>query len=88
MPRTNIKAEAHRIVANLREDAIWDNLMYQIYVRHAVEAGLEDSEAGRTIDNKGVHSYLSGVPSRKRETSRSIPGSWKSFSPRLPFAAE
>ena len=28
--------------------------MYKIYVRQAIEAGLEDSEAGRTIDVKEV----------------------------------
>jgi len=29
--------------------------MYEIYVRHAIEAGLADSEAGRTLDVKEVH---------------------------------
>ena len=28
--------------------------MYQIYVRQAIESGLEDSKAGRTIDVKEV----------------------------------
>ena len=45
----NIKEEAHRLVENLPEDATWDDLMYQIYVRQAVAAGIEDSEAGRTL---------------------------------------
>ena len=34
----------------LPENATWDDLMYEIYVRQAIEAGIEDSEAGRTID--------------------------------------
>ena len=50
----NIKEEAHRLVENLPENATWDDLMYQIYVRQAVEAGIEDSEAGRTVDVKEV----------------------------------
>ncbi len=50
----NIKDEAHRLVENLPQDATWDYLMYQIYVRQAVEAGIEDSEAGRTVDVKEV----------------------------------
>ncbi|MCP4105044.1 MAG: hypothetical protein GY749_05845 [Desulfobacteraceae bacterium] len=31
-----------------------DALMYKIYVRQAIEAGLEDSEAGRVADVKDV----------------------------------
>lgn len=54
MPIRNIKKEAQKLVENLTEDATWDDLMYQIYVRQAIEAGLEDSEAGRTIDVKEV----------------------------------
>jgi predicted transcriptional regulator len=30
--------------------------MYKIYVRQAIEAGLEDSKAGRTVDVKEVRS--------------------------------
>ncbi len=54
MPTRSIKQEAQKLVENLTEDATWDDLMYHIYVRQAVEAGLEDSEAGRTIDVKEV----------------------------------
>ncbi len=54
MPIRNIKQEAQKLVENLTEDATWDDLMYQIYVRQAIESGLEDSEAGRTIDVKEV----------------------------------
>ena len=50
----NIKEEAHRLVENLPEDATWDDLMYQIYVRQAIVPGIEDSEAGRTVDVKEV----------------------------------
>ena len=50
----NIKEEAHRLVENLPENGNWDDLMYQIYVRQAVEAGIEDSEADRTVDVKEV----------------------------------
>lgn len=43
------KVEARRLVDDLPEDATWDDLMYRIYVRQAIEAGLEDSEAGRVV---------------------------------------
>jgi len=51
---TNIKQEAQRLVEQLPESATWDDLMYEIYVRQAIEAGVADSEAGRTLDVKEV----------------------------------
>ena len=50
MEPVSIKQEAQRLVEALAEDAIWDDLMYRIYVRQAIESGLEDSEAERTLD--------------------------------------
>jgi predicted transcriptional regulator len=50
MSAQNVKEEARRLVENLPEDVTWDDLMYQIYVRQTVEAGLADSEAGRVIE--------------------------------------
>jgi hypothetical protein len=54
MSSTNVKQEARRLVDNLPENATWDDLMYEIYVRQAIEAGLADSEARRTLDVKEV----------------------------------
>ena len=45
------KEEAHKLIDQLPTNATWDDLMHEIYVREAIERGLEDSEAGRT---KGV----------------------------------
>jgi predicted transcriptional regulator len=56
MATVNVKEEARRLVKNLPEDATWDDLMYQIYVRQAIEAGVEDSDAGRTVDVNEVRS--------------------------------
>ncbi|MDX6403483.1 MAG: hypothetical protein QOH70_938 [Blastocatellia bacterium] len=50
MSAQNVKEEARRLVENLPEDVTWDDLMYQIYVRQTIEAGLADSEAGRVIE--------------------------------------
>jgi predicted transcriptional regulator len=49
MENIKVKNEAKRLVEELPEDATWDDLMYRIYVRQAVEAGLRDSDAGRTV---------------------------------------
>jgi len=49
-----VKEEARRLVENLPEDVTWDGLMYQIYVRQNIEAGLADSEADRVIEVEEV----------------------------------
>jgi len=50
----NVKEAAKELVESLPEDATWDDLMYQIYVRQNLEAGLADSEAGRVTDVEDV----------------------------------
>ncbi len=49
MASQGIKEEARRLVERLSEDATWEDLMYEVYVREAIEAGLEDSRAGRIV---------------------------------------
>lgn len=44
------KDEAHKLIDQLPADATWDDLMHEIYVREAIEKGLEDSKSGRTKD--------------------------------------
>ena len=50
----NVKEEARRLVENLPEDVTWDDLMYRIYVRQAIEAGLADSNADRVVEVEDV----------------------------------
>ncbi len=50
MQGARVKEEAQRLVEALPENATWEDLMYQIYVRQAIEAGLQDSDADRTVD--------------------------------------
>lgn len=61
MSAQNVKEEARRLVDNLPEDVTWDDLMYQIYVRQTIEAGLADSEADRVIEVKDVRKRF-GLP--------------------------
>ena len=44
-----VKDEALRLVGQLSDDATWDDVLYQVYVAQAVEAGLNDCREGRTI---------------------------------------
>ncbi|HEX5444447.1 MAG TPA: hypothetical protein VFW87_11480 [Pirellulales bacterium] len=49
MESTTVKNEARRLVESLPDNATWEDLHYQLYFRQAVEAGLSDSRAGRTV---------------------------------------
>jgi predicted transcriptional regulator len=51
--RKSVKSEAIKLVRGLPESTTWDDLMYRIYVRQKIEAGLSDIRAGR------VHSHAS-----------------------------
>lgn len=48
MKTNNVKEEARRLLDTLPEEVTWDDIMHEIYVRQAIEAGLKDSKAGRT----------------------------------------
>jgi hypothetical protein len=50
MPTAVNKADAHRLIDQLPETATWDDLMREIFVREAIERGLEDSRVGKTTD--------------------------------------
>ena len=46
----SVKEEAKKMINGLPENATWEDIMYAVYVREAVEAGLADSEAGRVTE--------------------------------------
>ena len=56
--QNDIKEEAHRLVTNLPDDATWDDLMHEIYVRKAIEAGIEDGEASRITKVEDVRARI------------------------------
>ncbi len=55
------KEDAHKLVDQLPANATWDDLMHEIYVREAIERGMEDSDAGRTKDVKEIRKKY-GLP--------------------------
>lgn len=46
-----IKREAQRLVEQLPEEASWDDLMYEIYVRQAVDRGIAAADAGKVVSH-------------------------------------
>ena len=53
-PKTTIKSRAIKLVRELPENSSWDELMYRIYVRQKIEAGLADIKAGRTHNHESI----------------------------------
>jgi hypothetical protein len=56
-----VKQEAKRLVDELPDDATWDDLMYTIYVRQSIEAGIRDADAGRVLSVDEVRARF-GLP--------------------------
>jgi predicted transcriptional regulator len=54
METKNIKEKARSLIDKLPENSTWDDLMYEIYVRQAIESGLNDSEAGKIVSVEEV----------------------------------
>jgi hypothetical protein len=61
MDSPNRKADAHRLLESLSDTATWDDLMYEIYVHQAIEAGLRDSENGSVTSVEQVRQKF-GLP--------------------------
>ncbi|HEY9800581.1 MAG TPA: hypothetical protein V6D25_09495 [Leptolyngbyaceae cyanobacterium] len=61
MEKLNIKEEARKLIDKLPANSTWDDLMYQIYIRQVVEAGLAESEAGKVVSVEEVRAKF-GLP--------------------------
>ncbi len=54
MGTNSIKEKAKQLIDKLPENSTWEDLMYEIYVRQAIESGLNDSEAGKVLSIQEV----------------------------------
>jgi predicted transcriptional regulator len=52
------KSKARAIIDQLPDSASWDDVMYELYVREAIDAGLADVAAGRTYTTAEVRARL------------------------------
>ena len=57
----DIRTAARQLVDSLPDDATWDDVMYRIYVRQAIEAGRQDVTEGRVVDVAEVRRQF-GLP--------------------------
>jgi len=58
---STIKAEARRIVDQLPDSASWEDLIYRLYVRQSIEAGIKDADEGRVESVEDVRRSF-GLP--------------------------
>lgn len=56
---TSMKTEAEQLVRSLPEEASWDDLMYEIYVRQKIEQGVRAAEEGRVVPHEDVRKRFS-----------------------------
>ncbi len=56
-----VKDKAHSLVDQMPDNSTWDDLIHEIYVREAIDQGLADSKAGRTMDVREVRAQY-GLP--------------------------
>ena len=54
MTTATVKQVVQEIANHLPDDCTWDDVMYQLYVRAKIEAGLADAEQGRVTDQDEV----------------------------------
>ncbi|HWC77990.1 MAG TPA: hypothetical protein VG778_11035 [Blastocatellia bacterium] len=57
----DLKEEAKRLIDSLPSLSSWEQLMYEIYVREAIEKGLSDSREGRKTPVDAVRTEF-GLP--------------------------
>jgi len=52
--RTSVKSQAIKVIRMLPESSSWDDVMYRLYVRQKIDAGLSDIRAGRVHSHETV----------------------------------
>ncbi|HKV38625.1 MAG TPA: hypothetical protein VJX67_05395 [Blastocatellia bacterium] len=57
----DLKEEAKRLIDSLPSLSSWEQLMYEIYVREAIEKGMADSIEGRKTPVEDVRAEF-GLP--------------------------
>jgi predicted transcriptional regulator len=49
-----VKQEARKVIDSLPDEATWDDLMYELYVRLKIEAGIRAADEGRVFPHEQV----------------------------------
>lgn len=53
-----VKEDIIKLIREMPDDVTVDEILYRLYVRSQIEAGLEEAKAGKTIPHEEVKSRL------------------------------
>jgi hypothetical protein len=53
-----VKEEAKKLIDSLPELATWDDLMYELYVKHKLRKALDEAAAGKVVSHEAVKREL------------------------------
>lgn len=53
-----IKNEAKRIINRLPDNATWDDLLYELYIRKKIEVALDAVSSGNTVSHEEAKKRL------------------------------
>ncbi len=59
-PMPSAKDAARQIIEHLPEQATWDDIMYELYVKQKIEEGLKAADEGRTVSHEEARRRLLG----------------------------
>ncbi|HTD22979.1 MAG TPA: hypothetical protein VK738_10020 [Terriglobales bacterium] len=54
------KEEAKKLIESLPENASWDDIMYELYVKKKLSESLKAANEGRTVPHEEVKKHFSG----------------------------
>jgi predicted transcriptional regulator len=53
-----IKEEAKKMIDRLPDNATWDDIMYELYVKKKIATGLKAAEEGRVVSHEDAKKRL------------------------------
>jgi hypothetical protein len=53
-----VKEEARKIIDDIPENASWDDIMYQFYVRQKLDTAIEEMEAENLVPHEEIEKWL------------------------------
>ncbi len=53
-----VKKEARKLIDKLPDNATWDDIMYELYVKKKIAGGLKAAEEGRVVSHEEAKKRL------------------------------
>lgn len=60
-PLNTVKEEARQVIERLPDHATWDDLIYELYVRQKISAGVRAADEGRVVSHEDVKKKFLGL---------------------------